>query len=243
MASCFTNSLRAAACLAMGFGLSACLDPLDGVDRLQDVAPDATQGDTAAALLPDTSAEVSVPEREAAGGLLGMFQPKVQEPNPDAIPLGSKLAFGEVGLVCDFSKQALGVLTAQYPEAQPHYRLYDSAPQEESARAFYITGFEDGCLRQLRATAVVFGTVEMHEQLRYGLPADLHPFTIADKAYETLKSRLCRVRAKEPCGEKRAMLERDTVFVSAYDTGGLGQGWTNLLLHDGTVLARHVATE
>lgn len=160
-----------------------------------------------------------------------------------AIPFGSSTRFGSVGIVCDFSKRKLGTLVAQHPEKKPFYRLYDSAPSDEGLRAFYVTGFGDGCLRQVMGTAVVFGSVEMHEQLRYGLPSELHPFTTTDKAYEKLKRRLCKVRTKEPCGEQRSKLTPNTVFVSVYDTRGLGQGWANMLLHDGAVLASHHTAE
>ncbi len=43
---------------------------------------------------------------------------------------------------------------------------------------------------------------------------------------------------KKPCGSKVSKLDRSTVFVSIYERFGSNPHWSNLLLHDGKVLAQ-----
>ncbi len=82
----------------------------------------------------------------------------------------------------------------------------------------------------------MFGSPETHEQLRYGLPSKVQPYSTTDAAYETLKSRICRVGKGKPCGSAMSRLSRDTVFVSVYGTFGSNPVWKTILLHDGTVI-------
>jgi hypothetical protein len=65
----------------------------------------------------------------------------------------------------------------------------------------------------------------------------VQPYSDTDKAYETLKSRICKVPRRKPCGSRIGRLEKDTVFVSVYERFGSNAHWKNLLLHDGAVLA------
>lgn len=156
---------------------------------------------------------------------------------PVGIPFGSTVAFGTVAPVCDAPKSKLGKLVAQYPEKKPIYKLYDSQPGEKAHHAFYVTGFADGCLRQVSASVAVFGSVRLHEQLRYVLPGEVHPYSDTDRAYEKVKRQVCGVGAKKPCGEKLGLLEQTTVFLSLYDSFGHADSWANLLLHDGQLMA------
>jgi len=173
-----------------------------------------------------------------APGLFSLFRSKPKDaPAPKGIAFGTRVGFGSAAPLCDYPKKKIGKLVAQYPEKKPVYWLYDSAPGSEEARAFYIKGFADGCLRQVRATVVVFGSVEMHEQIRYGLPAELHPYSDTDKAYEKVKRSVCKVGAKKPCGDKLPLLTPNTVFLSLYSTEVSAQDWANLLLHDGQLMA------
>ncbi len=150
------------------------------------------------------------------------------------------LPYGKIARVCDMPKRALGKKVAQHPEKRRRYVLHDSDPGNTAPHTFYLTGFDDGCARQFTASVAIFGSVGMHEQLRYGLPADVQPYSDTDKAYEKLKSRVCGVRRKKPCGSKIGRLENDTVFLSIYENFGGNQRWSNLLLHSGRVLAQDI---
>ncbi|MEC7963259.1 MAG: hypothetical protein VX201_08300, partial [Pseudomonadota bacterium] len=208
------------------------LDTLPEVkDVKADEAPEATV--QTASLTPTGPAT-----EKNAPGLFSLFRSKPKDaPAPKGIAFGTRVGFGSAAPLCDYPKKKIGKLVAQYPEKKPVYWLYDSAPGSEEARAFYIKGFADGCLRQVRATVVVFGSVEMHEQIRYGLPADLHPYSDTDKAYEKVKRSVCKVGAKKPCGDKLPLLTPNTVFLSLYSTEVSAQDWANLLLHDGQLMA------
>ena len=59
----------------------------------------------------------------------------------------------------------------------------------------------------------MFGAPSMHEQLRYGQPSEEYPYSDTDKAYEKIKSQICRVGKRKPCGSAISRLERDTVFI------------------------------
>lgn len=151
---------------------------------------------------------------------------------------GTILPYGRVARICGPAKRSLGTKVEQFPANRPRHVLYDSDPGNTSPHTFYLTGFDDGCVRQFTASLAVFGSVEMHEQLRYGLPAEVQPYSDTDKAYERLKSRVCGVARKMPCGTRRSKLERDTVFLSIYERYGSNARWSNLLLHRGQVLAQ-----
>ncbi|CUH62790.1 hypothetical protein TL5118_00181 [Thalassovita autumnalis] len=200
---------------------------------------DAKADEAAEATVQTASLTPTGPATEKnAPGLFSLFRSKPKDaPAPKGIAFGTRVGFGSAAPLCDYPKKKIGKLVAQYPEKKPVYWLYDSAPGFEEARAFYIKGFADGCLRQVQATVVVFGSVEMHEQIRYGLPADLHPYSDTDKAYERVKRSVCKVGAKKPCGDKLPLLTPNTVFLSLYSTEVSAQDWANLLLHDGQLMA------
>ncbi len=170
-------------------------------------------------------------------GLLGSVGTR---PVTSEIAPGTVLPYGRVARICDLPKRAMGKRIAQFPERRPHHKLYDSVPGSTSPHTFFLTGFEDGCARQFTASLAVFGTIEMHEQLRYGLPAEVMPYSKTDKSYEKLKSKVCRVPRKKPCGAKRGKLENDTVFLSIYERFGSNARWSNLLLHEGRILAQDI---
>lgn len=151
---------------------------------------------------------------------------------------GTILPYGQIARICHLPKKLMGTQVARYPERNPRHKLYDSAPGNTAPHSFYLTGFDDGCARQFTASLAVFGSVGMHEQLRYGLPAQLQPYSDTDKAYEKLKSGICGVPRKKPCGARVGRLERDTVFLTIYEHYGGNSRWDNLLLHAGRVLAK-----
>lgn len=153
------------------------------------------------------------------------------------MPFGIILPFGEVGRVCEARSKPLGSKIETSGGRGQTYKLYDSAPGATTPRTFYITGFSDNCPRQFTAALALFGAPAMHEQLRYGRPATTYPYSSTDKAYEKIKSRVCGVGPRTPCGAKIERLERDTVFVSTYERFTDNGRWADLLVHDGQVVA------
>lgn len=182
------------------------------------------------------------------GGLWGLFagggtgQATVTEAalvTPE-ISRGTVLPYGRIAKVCGMPKKAMGKVVAKFPETRPQHLLYDSAPGNTAPHSFYLTGFKDGCPRQFTASVALFGSVGMHEQLRYGLPAEIQPYSDTDKAYEKVKSRVCGVARKKPCGGKINRLKSNTVFLSIYENFGGNERWSNLLLHGGQLLAQDI---
>lgn len=177
------------------------------------------------------------------GGALKRSAPaKVKPGAPDyqQVGPGVTLPFGQLARLCGVSAAKLGKKVSKYPERGRGYTLYDSKPGSTTPRNFFITGFDDGCSRQFTASLALFGPPQMHELLRYGLPAKVQPYSETDAAYETLKRKLCGVSKGKPCGSKISKLGKTTVFVSVYEKFGSNQRWKNLLLHDGTVVASDI---
>lgn len=170
-------------------------------------------------------------------GFLGLFSGSDAADVPDIAP-NTVLSFGDVARVCNLSRSAMGKKVAQFPDRRPRHKLYDSDPGNTAPHTFYLTGFDDGCARQFTASVALFGSVGMHEQLRYGLPAEVQPYSKTDKSYEKLKSRVCGVPRKKPCGNKLSRLESNTVFLSIYEKFGGNERWSDLLLHNGKLLAQ-----
>ncbi|MCR9145742.1 MAG: hypothetical protein NXH74_00925 [Rhodobacteraceae bacterium] len=201
-----------------------------------DTQPAAPEARTAAArALQETGGS----DGTSGGGLSGLGgapAPKVQS----EIAFGTVLPYGRVAVICDVPARKMGKKIAGFPERRETFALYDSEPGNTAPHSFYLTGFDDGCARQFTASLAVFGSVTMHERLRYGLPAEVQPYSDTDKAYETLKSKVCGVPRRAPCGERISRLERDTVFLSIYERFGDNARWKNLLLHDGDLLAKDV---
>lgn len=191
----------------------------------------------------------SVPVQEAARstparrGLFRRQSRKITGPDARVVALGARLPYGQLGRVCGAPAAQLGKQVAKYPEGQPLYRLYDSAPGNIEPHVFYLTGFPDGCARSFTAALALFGSPLMHEQLRYGLPDETQPYSATDRAYEQVKSRVCRVGRKKPCGGKIGLLESNTVFLSTYESFEGSAKWSNLLLHNGVVMASNIIGE
>ncbi|MEM6940336.1 MAG: hypothetical protein AAF509_09420 [Pseudomonadota bacterium] len=193
--------------------------------RLDEGAADATLASSQNQVLPSL-ARLNSPS--AGGG-------ELSEPGTIDTAFGTKLPFGVLGRTCDAHRKLLGRATQTAPARG--YRLYDSAPTSNAPRSFYITGFADGCARQLTATNVMFGAPSFYELLLYGpAGADL-PVAETDRAYERIKRNICGARKGRPCGAKIRQLERTTFFISAYP--GLYQNaeWAEMLVHDGAVVA------
>ncbi|MEQ9260430.1 MAG: hypothetical protein RIG84_15195 [Roseovarius sp.] len=186
-----------------------------------------------------TKARAPEPAREGVrlASLGDTATPVLPEAKGD-IDFGTRLPYGRVAKLCGVPPRKLGKQVAAYPERNPIHRLYDSAPGSTEPRTLYLTGFDDGCVRQFTAALAMFGSVEMHEQLRYGLPAEVQPYSDTDRAYEKIKRQVCGKPRRQPCGAKLPMLERDTVFVSVYERFEGSASWSNLLLHRGDLVAQ-----
>ena len=178
------------------------------------------------------------PQKRGLFGLLGGGGNAPAEGATSEVAPGTVLPYGRVARICGLSARQMGSKVESFPERRGTYALYDSAPGSTALRTFYLTGFDDGCARQFSAAVAVLAGAESHEQLRYGLPAEVHPYSTTDKAYETLKSRVCKVGRGKPCGNRIKRLENDTVFVSIYERFGSNAQWHTVLVHGGDVLAQ-----
>lgn len=236
--------------LVATLALAACETPGE-VPRLSEVELDESAGQSAAlpseAELSDEGGLRAAPETPVPrtappqGGLLGWLGGQAaaaKGTGPDArqVPFGTALPHGEIARVCGVPERRLGVPVAQYPETRRGYVLYDSRPGTTAPRALYITGFDDGCARQVTGALALFGDPALHEQLRYGLAGRSLPKGPVDGAYETVKAEVCGVAPGRPCGRAMRRLARDTAFVSVYPAFG-SASYVNLLLHDGQVVA------
>lgn len=150
---------------------------------------------------------------------------------------GAALPYGQIGRVCGVPDAQLGTVIARYPETGRGYAIHDTAPSQTGQRTFYVTGFSDGCARQVTAAMAMFGHPDTYEMIRFGAPSRTQPMAATDAAYNRIKAATCRVAPDKPCGARLDRLARDTVFVSLYERHGSNPRWKNLLLHDGDVVA------
>ncbi|WP_136442896.1 hypothetical protein [Pacificoceanicola onchidii] len=193
---------------------------------------------------PEAQAELEVEPQKR--GLFGRVQKDAEQsapagPQPGApdyakVGPGVKLPHGEVARLCGVSPRSLGKKAESFPN-RGGYTLFDSEPGSTGVRNFYLSGFDDGCLRQFSAALVMFGSVESYEQIHYGAPGMTLPRGATDQAYERLKGRVCGVPSNKPCGAKRGRLSANTAFVSIYERFESTGRWSTLLVHDGAVLA------
>lgn len=87
-----------------------------------------------------------------------------------------------------------------YPrDGQAVWTLYDTDPGSTVPHTQLITGFADGCARQVTASLVMFGAAGLHEVHRYSDAMSEEPWSKADKTYETLKARVCGVKKRTSC--------------------------------------------
>ena len=236
--------------------LAACGDPLADMPRLSDV--DVAETDpTARAALPSAdevaregffgtaAAEGSsetAPRAQPSGGgffarLTGAAPSGPAEAASDVadVSYGTVLPFGQMARVCDAKRQPMGSKVEQ--ASSSGYRLYDSNPNSTGQRTFYITGFDDGCPRQLTAAQVLLGAPSFYEQLHYGPGGEFLAYGETDKAYESVKRQVCGAGKGKPCGRKIGQLEKRTVFVSSYQRLNDNATWSEQLIHDGVVQA------
>lgn len=159
-------------------------------------------------------------------------------PDTRDVPFGTTLAFGEIARVCDAKGNSLGKKVASL--GRRSFALHDTNPGIKNKRTYYITGFDDGCPRQFTAANALFGAPSFYETIRYS-PAGKHlPYAATDTAYDKVKSSVCRVGKKKPCGKQIGKLDAELAFVSAYEFGEHNGKWKEFLIYDGTVLAAAV---
>jgi len=151
------------------------------------------------------------------------------------VEFGAVQHFGEVARVCDAKGRDLGQQVNE--SAASGYRLYDSKPGTSGARSYYITGFSDGCPRQLTAANVLLAGASDYEQIRFGPAGENLPYGETDATYEQIKGQVCGTRRGQPCGKRIASLDKNTFFVSAYERFGETSRWSEILVHDGDVMA------
>lgn len=187
----------------------------------------------------EVSTEATGIESKSKRSLFGA-QKRSSSPEVDVVSIGMPLPFGQVARACDVRGTALGKEVARFPLRGKGYRIHDSAPGTTTPHTFYVTGFQDGCPRQFTAALAIFGAPSMYEQLRYGDASENHDIGATDKAYERVKSQVCGVPRRKPCGRKIKTLERDTVFISTYEHFEDNARWADILVHDGAVMAANI---
>ncbi len=195
------------------------------------------QGDADEVTLAALPAEPDAPTPAARTGGWSLFGGGASASSAQAndVAFGTVVPYGVIARVCEARGKEMGQKVLKGPAKG--FALYDSAPGTVAARTYYITGFSDGCPRQLTAANVLIGAPALYDMLHYGPAAQDLPYGATDKAYEKVKARVCGVARKKPCGSKIKRLERTTFFVNAYDSFGNASRWSEALIHDGKVLA------
>ena len=180
------------------------------------------------ARVPDSGAGVA--ERLASGGSGRSGGGSAEALALPAATPGAALAFGQVATACGTPDSAMGPAI----EAAAGYAIHDADPTATGPRTHYLTGFSDGCPRQVTAALAVMGDPVTHETFRY--ESTDAPFDATDTAYEQVKAQVCGVPSGTPCGGATDRLTADTAFVTLYPVFG-GQDSIDLLLHAGEVVA------
>lgn len=227
--------------------LAGCADPLRDVPRMSDIAPqDAPTTETPtrpglfARLFSAESSAPAAPTPTAAPQGPGLFSTlfggsSAPETDPDDIPAGTALPFGQLGRVCNLPRSQRGDRITRHAGLT----LWDSAPNSTTPRPHYITGFADGCARSFTAALAMRGEPLLHETARYTSRA---PYSATDEAYEQIKHRVCGVARGAPCGDRMDRLERQVTMISGYEAFGSGARTVTILLHNKTVAAVSLRT-
>ena len=156
-----------------------------------------------------------------------------ERPDRAEVPPAAGLAFGEIARTCGMATGTMGQAVIE----QAGFTIYDSAPGTTAQRAYYITGFDDGCARQFTGALVLAGDVGTHEVVRYETMPQSAGFSATDTSYEQIKGAFCGVPAGRSCGGRIDALATNTVFVTAYERFQSSPRWAEFLLHDGQVAA------
>jgi len=182
----------------------------------------------------DDGAE-AVPAAAAAddpGG--GLFSgPRRTGPDAADVSPGTVLPFGEIARVCDVAPARRGTMIANVSG----YQIFDTIPNSNAARPFYISGFRDRCARTFTGVMALAGDVGTHEVIRYQPSNNRIAYNETDEEYERIKARICSAPRGQPCGRRLDALARTTHFVTVYDRFGGSERWVEILLHSGEVAA------
>lgn len=177
---------------------------------------------------------MAAPQRKDFFARLGGASAPDAQSNLLEVDYGTVVPYGVLARSCASKRKSLG----KKVDATAGFKLYDSNPGLIVQRTFYITGFGDGCPRQFTAAQALLGAPSLYEQLHYG-PAGAHlAYGDTDKAYEKVKRDVCGARKGKPCGSAIRRLERSTVFVNTYDRATDNRSWSEVLIHQGEVMAR-----
>ncbi len=209
-----------------------------------EVRPETYGVQTALPEVPEEAApevQAATPAAKTRKPLFGFLKAAPKNGPVSTVKTGEVLPFGEVGINCEIRPRAMGAKVDQFPrEGRPVWQLYDSAPENTAPHSQYITGFADGCARQVTAALVMFGAAGLHEVLRYSDDTD-RDWSNADKTYEKIKRKTCGVGRGSYCpAERLSDLERQVAFVSIYPRFGAEEDWLELLLHDGQVMSEEM---
>lgn len=169
----------------------------------------------------------------APQGLGGLFGGGGGSPDIRDVEPGTVLPYGTIGRVCNLPRNRRGTRVA----AASGFQVYDTIPNSTAPRPHYITGFSDNCARIFTGALVMTGDVGTHEAVRYLQSNSDIAYTETDNAYEAIKSRVCRVSRGQPCGSRIDQLDRNTTFLTVYESFGGGARWVEILLHDRGVAA------
>jgi hypothetical protein len=193
------------------------------------------------ALLEEPTSEANIAPKKP---IFGFLKPKAGARNTSlsTVALGETLPFGTVGISCDARPKDMGKRVDQFPNTgTATWQIYDTNPTSTTPRTQYITGFKDGCARQVTAALILFGAPSLHEVHRYAKARSKVSWSKADNTYETIKSKVCGVGRATPCPENKiGKLEKHMAFVSVYKQFGDAQGWLELLLYDGKVTTKEL---
>lgn len=149
------------------------------------------------------------------------------------------LPFGTVGINCEVNvKRAAKKVDAFPREGRATWTLHDTDPASTTPRTQFITGFADGCARQVTASLVMFGAPGLHEVHRYSAAMKGEPWSKVDKAYEATKVKICGVKKRTTCpADKLSALELQVAFASVYKGFGASGGQLQMLLGEGRLLS------
>lgn len=223
-------------------GMFAFLKPKQDAAPVEEVALPVEEGFEARPETHGVAPSVAEPSEPAAPKpLFGFLKPKSGDGPSSTVNSGEVLPFGDVGINCEIRPRAMGRKVDQFPrEGRPVWQLYDSDPTSTEPRSQYITGFADGCARQVTAALTMFGAAGLHEVLRYSDHSE-RDWSRADKTYERIKRQTCGVGRGKYCpAESLDALERQVAFVSVYPYFGAEEDWLELLLHDGQVMSEEM---
>ncbi len=162
----------------------------------------------------------------------------ISAPRPDnRIATTSDIVpYGEIAVNCSASPAQMGAVVAN----GAGYFVHDPAPGSTRPRTMFITGFEDGCARQVTAALALFGDLATYEAVRFGPSGRTLPRLRTDQTYRELAAWNCGVPQGQPCGAQLSNFASRTIFLTLYQRFGTSPVWANVLLYRGEVAAMDV---